>query len=82
LLFRERRSATIDDMMTDAIEFKVNLMDLGNIKANFGRDMKKTQDKAYPSASQTSKESFETMMRTMERMLERMDLGNRPNPRE
>jgi hypothetical protein len=34
-------------MMIDAIDFEVNLMDLGKIKANSGRDMKKTQDKAW-----------------------------------
>jgi hypothetical protein len=44
--------------------------------------MNKTQDKAQPSTSQTSKKIFETMMRTMERMMERMALDNRPNPRE
>jgi hypothetical protein len=69
-------------MMTDAIEFKVNLMASGKIKANSGRDMKKAQDKAQPSTSQTSEERFEMMMRTMEKMMERMALDNRPNPRE
>jgi hypothetical protein len=79
---RERRSATLDDMMIDAIEVEVNLMASGKIKANSGRDMNKAQDKAQPSTSQTSEERFETMMRTMERMMERMALDNRPNPRE
>jgi hypothetical protein len=32
LLLRERRSANIYAMMSDAIKIKVNLMELGNIK--------------------------------------------------
>jgi hypothetical protein len=82
LLLRERSSTTSYDMMIDAIEVKVNIMDLGKIKANSGRDMIKDQEKAQPSTSQTVEERFETMMRTMERMMERMALDNRPNPRE
>jgi hypothetical protein len=69
-------------MMTDAIEFEVNLMASGKMKTNSGRDINRTQDKAQPSTSQTSEERFEAMMRNMERMMERMTLGNRSNPRE
>jgi hypothetical protein len=82
LLLRERRSATLDDMMTDAIEVEVNLMASGKMKANSGRNINRTQDKAQTSTSQTPEERFEAMMRNMERMMERMTLGNRPNPRE
>jgi len=59
---------------------KSNMLNL--LKANSCRDMRKNQDKAQPSISQTSQERFETMMRTMERMMEIMALNNRPNPRE
>jgi hypothetical protein len=76
---RERRSATLDDMMIDAIEFEVNLMASRKMKTNSGRDIKRTQDKSQSLTSQTSKERFEAMMRNMERMMERMTLGNRPN---
>jgi hypothetical protein len=54
LLLREQISATLDDMMTDSIEVEVNLMSSGKMKSNSGRDMKKTQDKAQTSTSQTS----------------------------
>jgi hypothetical protein len=40
LLLRERRSTTLDDMMTDVIEVEVNLMASGKMKANSGRDTK------------------------------------------
>ena len=82
LLLRERRSATLDDMMIDAIEVEVNLMASGKMKANSDRNMGKTQDKEQTSTSQTSEEIFKAMMRNMERMMEIMALGNRPNPRE
>jgi len=42
LLLRERRYATLDDMMTNAIKVKVNLMASGKMKANPGRNMGKT----------------------------------------
>jgi hypothetical protein len=69
-------------MTTDAIEVEVNLMASGKMKTNAGRDTNRAQDKAQPSTSQTSEERFEAMMRNMEQMMERMALGNRPNPRE
>ena len=68
--------------MIDAIEVEVNLMASWKMKANVGRDTNKAQYKAQPSTSQTSEERFETMMINMERMMERMALGNKPNPRE
>ena len=46
LLLREMRSTSLDDMMSDPIEFEVNLMASGKIKGNSDRDMNKVQDKA------------------------------------
>jgi hypothetical protein len=66
----------------DAIEVELNLMASGKMKTNVGREKNRAQDKAHPLTSQTSKEIFNAMMRNMERMMERMDIGNRPNPRE
>jgi hypothetical protein len=82
LLLRERRSTSLDDMMSDAIEVEVNLMASGKIKYNSDRDMNKVQDKAQPSTSQSSEERFEMMMKTMEKLMERMSLDNKPNTRE
>jgi tRNA C32,U32 (ribose-2'-O)-methylase TrmJ len=67
-------------MTIDSIEVEVNLMASGKMKTNVGRDTNIAQDKAQPSTSQTSEERFEAMMRNMEQMMERMALGNRPNP--
>jgi hypothetical protein len=82
LLLRERRSTSLDDMMSDAIEVEVNLMASGNFKYNSGKDMNKVQDKAHPSTSQSSEEKFELMMKTMEKIMESMSLDNKPNTRE
>jgi hypothetical protein len=82
LLLRERRSTSLDDMMSDAIEVEVNLMASGNIKYNSDRDMNKVQDKAQPSTSQSSEERFELMMKTMEKIMEMMPLYNNPNTKE
>jgi hypothetical protein len=79
---RERRFASLDDMMSDAIEVEVNLMASGKIKGNFDRDMNKVQYKAQPSTSQSSEERFELMMKTMEKLMENMSLDNNPNTRE
>jgi hypothetical protein len=46
------------------------------------RDINKVQDKAQPSASQSSKERFELMMKTMEKLMEMMSLDNKTNTRE
>jgi len=42
-LLRERRSTKVDDMMNDAIEVEVNLMETRNIKKNHDYDMKNVQ---------------------------------------
>jgi hypothetical protein len=82
LLLRERRSNTLDDMMSDAIEVEVNLMASGKIKHNPDRDVKKVQGEAQPSTSQSSDEKFDLMMKTMERLMERMSLENKPATRD
>jgi hypothetical protein len=82
LLSRERRSNTLYDMMSHAIEVEVNLMASGKIKHNPDRDVKKVQREAQPSTSQSSDEKFYLMMKTMERFIERMPLENKPATRD
>jgi hypothetical protein len=81
-MLRERRSNTLDDMMSDAIEVEVNLMASGKIKHNPDRDVKKVQGEAQPSTSQSSDEKFDLMMKTMERFMERMSLENKPSTKD
>ena len=82
LLSRERRSNTLYDMMSHAIEVEVNLMALGNIKHNLDISVKKVQGEAHPSMSQSSDEKFDFMMKTIERLMERMSVENKPTTRE
>jgi hypothetical protein len=82
LLLRERRSANLDAMMSDAIEVEVNLMASGKIKQSFNRGGKKPQGDAQPSTSRPSDDKFDLMMKTMEKLMERMSVGNKPAARE
>jgi hypothetical protein len=81
-LLRERISTSLDDIMSDAIKFQVNLITSVKIKYNSNRDMKKVQDKARPSTSQSAEDRFEMMMKTMETLMERIYLNNKPNTKE
>jgi hypothetical protein len=78
LLLRERRSANLDAMMSDAIEVEVNPMASGKIKQSFNRGGKKPQGDAQPSTSQPMDDKFDLMMKTMEKLMERMSMGNKP----
>jgi hypothetical protein len=82
LFLRERRSNTLDDMMSDAIEVEVNLIASGKIKHNLDRSVKKFQGEAHPSTSQSSDEKFDLMMKTMERLMESMSVENNPATRD
>jgi hypothetical protein len=82
LLLRERRSTTLDDMMNDAIEVEVNLMASGKIKYNPETDMKKAQEEAQPSTSQSSDAKFDLMVKTMEKLVENLSLDNKPAIRD
>jgi hypothetical protein len=81
-LLRERRSNTLDDMMRDAIQVEVNLMESEKIKHNPDRDMKKVQGEEKPSTYQSSNEKFYLMMKTMEKFMEIMSLENNPATRD
>jgi hypothetical protein len=82
LLLRERRSTSLDAIMSNAIEVEVNMMALGKIKQRFNRGDKRPQGDAQPSTSRSTDEKFDLMMRTMEKLMEKMSVGNRPAARE
>jgi hypothetical protein len=81
-LLRERRSNTLDDKMSDAIEAEVNLMASENIKHNLDRSVNKVQGEAHPSTSQSSNDKFDLMMKTMEKLMEKMFVENKPATRD
>jgi hypothetical protein len=82
LLLRERISNTLDDMMNDAIEVEVNLMESGEMKHNLDKSVKKVQGEAQPSMSQSLDEKIDFMMKTMERLMESMSMENKPATRD
>ena len=76
LLLRERRSATLADMMNDAIEVEVNLM--ASEKGKYRFDAKRVKEEAQPSTSQsTSNAKIDSVLRVMERMMERFTESDR-----
>ena len=70
LLLRERRSATLAELMDDAIEVEVNLM--ASKKGNYRFSNKKVKEESQPSTSQPTQDAkIDYVLRVMERMMER-----------
>jgi hypothetical protein len=82
LLLREIISASLDVIMSNVVEVKVNMMASVKIKSRFNRGDKRPQGNAQPSTSRTTDGKFDMMMKTMEKLMERMSMGNRPVARE
>ena len=81
LLLRERRWATLAEMMDDVIEVEVNLM--ASKKGKYRFDNKKVKEESEPSTSQSSSDAkFDSMLRAMERMMERFSDSDRQVARE
>jgi hypothetical protein len=78
LTLRERRSASLADMMNDVIEVKVNLMASRKMKQKVDSYRKKVKDEAQYSSSNSSDVKFDNMMKIMERFMERLVVGDRP----
>jgi len=77
LALRERRSPTLVDMMTVAIEVEVNVMATRKSK----QDEKKVKEKDQPSSSSSPSDlKFDIMMKTMENMMEKFFVDNKPPP--
>jgi hypothetical protein len=82
LLLRERRYATLVDMMNDAIEVEVNLMASRKIKNKVETEKNKVKEENQPSSSQSSDAKLDMMVKTMEKLVERLTLDNRLVTRE
>lgn len=82
LLLRERRYATLVDMMNDTIEVEANLMASGKINIKVEVEKKKVKEENQPSSSKSTDIKFDMMVKTMEKLVERLTLDNRPPPRE
>lgn len=88
LLLCERKSATLVDMMNDAVEVEVNLTSARRKKRDEGDwrreegDMRKGKEPEQPSTSYTQEVRDNMMMRTMEKLMERLTVDNIPSPRD
>ena len=78
LTLRERRSASLVDMMNDTIEVEVNLMDSSKMQQKIDSERKKVKDEAQSSSSHSLDARFDNMMKIMENIMERLVVGDRP----
>jgi hypothetical protein len=69
-------------MISEVIEFEVNLMASGKIKQNFDINVKNPQGDTHLSMSQLLDEKFDLMIKTMENLMERMSMENNPSTKE
>jgi hypothetical protein len=76
-LLRERRSTSLDAIMSSVVEVEVNMMASGKIKPRFNRGDKRPRGDAQPSTSWSPNDKFDMMMKTMEKMMERISMRNR-----
>ena len=76
LLLRERRSATLVDMMNDAIEVEVNMM--ASKKGKYTIEVRKVKEEQQPSTSQNSTDAkFDSMMKVTEKLVEKLFVDDR-----
>ena len=84
LLLRERKSATLPTMFTDALEVESNMMACGKIKQREDVDKRKGREE-FPSTSIFSSFNdvkFEMMLKSMEKLMDRIIVEARPVNRE
>jgi len=72
LLLIERRSATLTDMIEDAMVVEDNLMALGKMKGRMEVKTRQRGEVGTASTSQSSDAKFDIMMNTMEKLMERL----------
>ena len=76
LFLRERKFATLADMMNDAIEVEINMM-----SSKRGKYKSKTRRvKNEPQSSSDSK--FDSMMKVMEKLVDKLSIANRQAVRD
>ena len=76
LLLRERRSASLENMMDDAIEVEVNLLASNNTKQK--GESRRVKEKAQASTSQLSIDvKMDLMVKAMERIIDRLSIDDR-----
>ena len=84
MLLRERKSATLPAIFTDALEVEANMMACGKIKLRAEVDRRKVREEAHPttSASSSSDIKFKMMLKTMEKLMDRITVEAKPTNRQ
>lgn len=82
LLLRERRFATLTDMIEDVVEVEENLMASGKMKGRVDTRAKNRVETCVASTSQTGDAKFDMMMKTMEKLKERLEMEQRKDLKE
>ena len=88
LWLSERKSASLADIMNDAIEVEVNLTayrikkrDEGEWRRDEG-ERRKDKELEQPSTSNSQEARIDERMKTMEKLMERLTVDKEPLPRE
>ena len=77
----ERRSASLADMMNDAIEIEINLT-VAKEKMREEGDRRRDKEPKQTSSSNSQEAMMDMMMKSMENLMERLTMDNRPPPIE
>ena len=81
LLLRERKSATLLAMFTDALEVEANMMACGKIKQRVDVDRRKGREETTPSTSSASSSNdvkLQMMLKKMEKLMDWITMDTRP----
>ena len=79
LFLRERRSATLASMMSDAIEVDINMM--SSKRGRYKVEDKKVKEEPQASTS-SSDPKFDSMMKVMEKLVDKLSINNKPATRD
>jgi hypothetical protein len=81
LFLRERRSPTLAQMMSDAVEVEINMMSSkrGRYRA-YPREQKKPKEESRASTSSDPK--FDSLMKVMEKLVDKLSIRDKPPARD
>lgn len=81
LFLREKRSASLADMMSNAIEVEINMMSSKRRRYKVeARESRKPKEE--PQASTSSDPKFDSLMKVMEKLVDKLSINNKPTTRD
>ena len=81
LFLRERRSPTLAQMMSDAVEVEINMISSkrGRYKVD-PREQRKPKEE--PQASTSADPKFDSLMKVMEKLVDKLSIREKPHARD